>query len=105
MMSNLNKLIKQHLMVIAYFSTPSCGVCIALRPKIEKLLHDRFPKIHFEYIDATTKPATAAENNVFAAPVIIVFADGKESIRKSRNLSIEEFSKELERIYTLLFNL
>jgi len=46
----------------------------------------------------------AGQHRVFAAPTILVFFDGRETIRKSRNIGIDELRREIERPYSMIFS-
>jgi hypothetical protein len=48
-------------------------------------------------------PEVAAQNRVFAAPTIVVFFAGRETIRKSRAFGIDELKAEISRPYSLMF--
>ena len=61
-------------------------------------------KIQQIYISADDYKQTAIEFGVFAVPTIIVYFDGKEFERKSRNFSVGGFIEELQRPYGLFFN-
>ena len=97
------KVIKENLGVVFYFSTPECNVCKILKPKLIELIEESFPKLEFFYIDCSLAVELASQKSVFAVPTILVYFDGKEFIRKSRNLSLAEFEKEISRPYTMLF--
>ena len=86
-----------------YYSTPECNVCKVLKPKFKEMLSDKFPKISFAYVDVSDAKELAAQNSVFTVPTIVFFFDGKESLRKSRNINLIELKKELERPYSFLF--
>ena len=90
--------------LLAYFSTETCNVCKVLKPKVAELIQSEFPKIKLVYIKSDILPEVAAQNQVFAAPTILVFFDGKEYIRKSRNIGISELHKELDRPYSMMFS-
>ena len=45
----------------------------------------------------------SAHFNVFAEPTVIVFFDGKETIRKSRNFGLQELEDAIKRPYQLIF--
>ncbi len=92
-----------NLGVLFYFSTLSCSVGEALEPKVIDLLSKQYPKIVFYFVDMNTFPEISAKNNVFVEPTILVFFDGKETIRKSRIISIPDLSKSILRIYELAF--
>lgn len=89
--------------VLCYFSTLSCVVGEALEPKVINLLKNDFPKIPFYFIDINATPKIAAKNSVFVEPTILVFFEGKETIRMSRNISLFELNKAISRIYKLVF--
>jgi thioredoxin 1 len=86
-----------------YFSHQQCNVCKVLKPKIAELIKADFPKIGLFYCDTVNSPELAAQNSVFAVPTLLVYFGGRETIRKSRNLGIEELKMELERPYGLIF--
>lgn len=90
--------------LLAYFSTETCNVCKVLKPKVAELIQSEFPKIKLVYIKSDILPEVAAQNQVFAAPTILVFFDGKEYIRKSRNIGISELHKEIDRPYSMMFS-
>ena len=96
-------ILKNNLGVLFYFSTISCSVGEALEPKVIDLLAREYPKIPFYFIDMNASPEVSAKNSVFVEPTILVFFDGKETIRKSRIISILELSNSISRIYKLVF--
>jgi thioredoxin-like negative regulator of GroEL len=90
--------------VLFYFSHEKCNVCKVLKPKIHDLLKARFPKIEMIYCDTVLYPEIAGQNSIFTVPTILVFFDGKEFLRKSRNISIDELGNELNRPYSIFFD-
>ncbi len=82
-------------MLVAYFSTPQCNVCKVLRPKVEEMLQD-YPGVEFLYVDSASYPDVAGQHLVFAAPTIILFMDGREMRRYSRNLALHDLERDLE---------
>ncbi len=90
--------------LLGYFSTEACNVCKVLKPKVEELIQAEFPKIKLVYIKSDLYPEIAAQNQVFAAPTILVFFEGREYIRKSRNIGIGELRREIERPYSMIFS-
>ncbi|MDA3953297.1 MAG: thioredoxin family protein [Bacteroidales bacterium] len=99
----LNYSIENKPASLIYFSHEKCNVCKVLKPKIQNLLQVDFPKIEMFYCDTVVNPEIAAQNSIFTVPTILVFFDGKEFLRKSRNIGIEELRKDIERPYNLLF--
>lgn len=88
---------------VFYFSTPDCNVCKVLKPKIISLLENKFPLMKFAYINLADAKELAAEYNVFTVPTILFYLDGKEYIRKSRNVNLYDLEHELDRLYNLYF--
>jgi thioredoxin-like negative regulator of GroEL len=99
-----NKTIENTPGLLVYFSHEKCNVCKVLKPKIAELLQKNFPKIKMYYSDTVINPEIAAQNSIFTVPTILVFFEGKEFLRKSRNIGIEELRKEIERPYHLMFD-
>jgi len=100
----LNAIINEEPAVLVYFKNNQCAPCIALRPKVQELIKADFPKLRLEIVDSMENPELAGQFNVFANPTLIVFFAGKESIRKSKYVSISELTGEIERLYTLMFD-
>ncbi|MCB0731807.1 MAG: thioredoxin family protein [Ignavibacteriae bacterium] len=100
---NFEKFVKDKEASLIYFSTPQCNVCKVLKPKIIELINTDYPKIKMGYVNCEQVKDVAAQNRIFTVPTIIVYLDGKEFIRKSRNINMAEFSNELERPYSLYF--
>ena len=90
--------------VLAYFSTTECNVCKVLKPKVMELVLSEFFQISLVYVETNLQPEVAAQNRIFAVPTLLVFFDGKEYIRKSRNFGLDELRKELLRPYRLMFS-
>ncbi len=88
---------------VTYFSTPTCNVCKVLKPKLKELLAEHFPEMKFAYVNTVKAMEMAAQNQVFAVPTILFHLDGKEFIRKSRNVNLNVLAEELERPYEMMF--
>jgi len=98
----VESLVAEHPIVAFYFSGPDCGVCRDLLPKLEVALAADYPKIPLIGVDASLYPAVAAQLQIFTVPTLLIFVDGKESIRRSRNFSPNEVVTALARPYALL---
>ena len=98
------KLKEEEPALLAYFSTEICKVCKVLKPKVAELIQSEFPKIKLIYIKSDILPEVAAQNQIFTAPTILVFFEGREYIRKSRNIGIGELQGEIERPYSMMFS-
>nr|WP_256368435.1 thioredoxin family protein [Lutibacter sp. B1] len=102
-MEELEIILSSQKAVLLYFSTTSCNVGEALEPKIIALINSSFPKISFYSIDINFSPDIAAKFSAFVEPTILVFFEGKETIRKSRNISVFELQETIQRLYNLIF--
>lgn len=101
--TELEQLVSENRMTLLYFGSDSCGVCQALKPKIEDLLLG-YPKIASGRIDTAKSLELAAKHSVFTIPVVLIFAEGKEVIREARHISLRELTAKIERYYDLVFN-
>lgn len=104
--SNLDSaenLIKNGTMTLLYISRPDCGVCTAIRPKVEEML-ERYPEIESGYIDLDQVTEAAGRFMVFTIPAIIVYAEAKEVVREARYISIDELEEKIARPYGFLFS-
>lgn len=97
-------LVHEEAAVLAYFSHDQCNVCKVLKPKVEELLCEKFPKIKAIYCNTQTAPEIAATQSVFAVPTLIVWFEGKETYRFSRNVGLQELEQALMRPYSLYFD-
>ena len=85
--------------LLCYFSTPSCQVCKVLKPKVLELVSEEFPEMKTAWIDIERSPLIAGQNSIFTAPTLLVYFNGKETVRKIRNFGIEELESGIRRVY------
>lgn len=97
------ELIKNEIAVMVYFNTQSCSVGEAFFPKVQELLKHKFSKIKLVEVDINNTPEISANYSAFVEPTILVFFDGKETIRKSRNIGLIELEDAIKRPYQLIF--
>lgn len=94
--------IKESLAVMVYFSAPTCNVCYALKPKLIDALDKNFKEFKVESVDISMEEDIAPHFGVFTAPTVLIFLDGKEFLRKSRNMSVDEVIREIKRPYDIM---
>jgi len=87
---------------LLYFQSPACGVCHALRPKLEQMLAEDFPQLVVELVDIQLEKEKAASHQVFVTPVLILQVQDKEHERFVRAFSVGEVKHKLERIHRLM---
>jgi thioredoxin-like negative regulator of GroEL len=99
----LENIKEKNSMAIVYFGSKMCGVCTALKPKIEEMLKS-YPNIKSVQVDADISPEMAAANNIFTIPGILLFIDGKEAIREARFISVPDIENKISRYYEMYFD-
>lgn len=99
---DIEQKINENLAVMVYFSAPTCNVCHVLKPKLLEAIDSNFDKFEIESIDISANQEVAAHYGIFTIPTVLVFLDGKEFLRKSRNMSIDEVVKEIKRPYDIM---
>jgi len=99
----IEEIIKNNLMVLAYFGSQDCGVCRDMKPKVNEILN-KYPEIKSIYIDMEKSSKTGIEYGLFTIPAIILFVEGKEFIREVRHISIQDIDEKISRLYNLVFN-
>ena len=100
----LQKLIADETIAIIYFSNDACNVCKVLKPRIAELTAMQFPKAAFVYVDVEKSPVISGQYRVFAIPTIDIYVEGKEHARFSRNVTLFEFERTLDKPYEILFS-
>lgn len=100
----IDNIIENNPAVMLYFSAPTCGVCHALKPKLMSAIESNFSLFKIESIDISENEVVAPHFNVYAIPTVIIFLDGKEFLRKSRNMSVDGFIEEIRRPYEIMLS-
>jgi thiol-disulfide isomerase/thioredoxin len=99
----LRDAIKNSPIVLVYFSAPYCNVCKVLKPKIIELFF-KYQEVKTIYVDLEQLKEASGEYSVFSLPTILVFIEGKEYLRESRNISLYEFEEKVQRYYSLFYS-
>ncbi|HUH43097.1 MAG TPA: thioredoxin family protein [Sulfurimonas sp.] len=100
----INKIIKENLAVMLYFSAPTCNVCHALKPKLLEAIDENFKEFKIVSVDISIEQEIAANFSVFTIPTVLIFLDAKEFLRKSRHMSVDEVIKEIKRPYNVMIS-
>lgn len=88
---------------LIYLSRPACGVCTAIKPKVEEILN-KYPHMTGAYVNMDLIPQSAGEFSIFTIPGILVYIDGRETIRQARYISIKDLTSQIDRFYSMLFS-
>ena len=100
----LEALIENETIAVIYYSNETCSVCKTLKPKIQELLSESYPKVKLIYVDLEKNPIISGQYRVFSIPTIDIFIEGKEQARLSRNDGLSDFRHAIQRPYDMLFN-
>jgi len=93
---DLKQAISANELFLLYASSEGCNVCTALLPKIEEMLTN-YLEIKSAFVEIGEVPQVAGELSIFTIPAIILFIQGKESIREARFVDVELLNQKIKR--------
>lgn len=99
-LTKMEEIINNETFAFFYITQPNCSVCHGLQPQIEQIM-EKFPKIKTYHIDALAVPEISGQYSLFSAPVLLLYVDGKETIREARFVQTEKLTQNLEKITNL----
>ncbi|MBN2659407.1 MAG: thioredoxin family protein [Spirochaetales bacterium] len=102
-LQEVKEFINSGRMRIVYLSRPSCGVCTVIKMKVLDII-GKYPELEGTYVNMDIIPESAGEFSIFTIPGIILYIDGKESIREARYVSIEELEGKIDRFYNMIYS-
>jgi len=80
-----------HQMMLLYFKGSQCSACLALLPKVEKLI-EQYPEIEMR-----------SHFGVYSVPATILFIEGKEYIKEAGIFSIHTLNEKINRLYEMIY--
>ena len=101
-LDTIEQTLHSELAVALYFSAPTCNVCHALKPKLLAAFETSLPELQVISVDISETPEIASHFNVFAIPTLLIYLDGKEFLRKSRHMSVDQVVEEIKRPYDIM---
>lgn len=90
-------------MEVIYITRTGCGVCSAIRPRVQALT-TKYKLCQLREINLDEEPEAAGRHEVFSLPAVLVFVDGQEAIREARFFDMETLEHQLDRLYFLRFS-
>ena len=101
--TGLKNILKDNKGAVIYFYNTTCSSCTVLRPKVRSMVNQSFPGIIFHEINVEEHPELTANASVYAAPTIVVYFEGKETLRESRYISVSQLEGKIDRYYKMIF--
>ena len=95
------ELLKSTQAVLLLFGGLQCGVCQAIKPKLECLMEQQYPEVALVYVDCAKSPDICAQHGVFSLPVVQLYIEGRLYVEHSRSFSLVKLGDEIDRIYRL----
>lgn len=89
---------------VLLFTGPNCGVCDTIRPRLEDLLRDRFPRMKMQTIQCDAEPEKAATWDVREIPTVVICFEGAEIARFVRYFSLGQISESIRRPYEIFYD-
>ncbi|MGV8907025.1 MAG: thioredoxin family protein [Acetobacterium sp.] len=98
----MNELRNKNNLLLVYFSDNTCSVCRDIIPKIDKMI-DNYPGIKAIKVDMQKLPKLSASYGVFSSPVVMLYIQGKETIREAGIISLISLEEKISRYYELFY--
>lgn len=100
----LKRAIAGHDAVVVLYGGAHCGVCMALKPKLDRALSEQYPDIRAYDVDCGRYPAVAAQAGVFSLPVVRIYLAGQLCLERAKVFSVSQLMTDLSRPYALMRN-
>ena len=78
-----------------------CGVCQAIRPRLEALMAEHFAAVTLAYVDCADAPALCAQQGVFSLPVLRFYVHGQLALEYARSFSLQQVLGDVQRVLAL----
>lgn len=101
---DINAVIQQEDAVLVLFGGAHCNVCQVIKPKIESMLAERFPKVKLVYVDCEASTDLCAQEGVFSLPVVRVYFGGQKVGEWVRTFSLGQLEQAMSRPYGMMFD-
>lgn len=100
-LEEIKEIIETNEMVLAYFTSTDCNMCKDLFPKVEAMLNN-FVNVTGLRGEVDQTLTIMGAYNVLTVPTMILFVQGKETLRMSRQINLQEFNQTIQRYDQLL---
>ena len=87
--------------LLVLYGGAHCGVCQAIRPRIEAQMAERFGTVALAYVDCAAAPAVCAQQGVFTLPVLRLYVQGQLTLEYARSFSLQQVWGDIARVLAL----
>ncbi len=87
--------------LLVLYGGAHCGVCQAIRPRIQALMAEHFGGVPLAYVDCATAPAVCAQQGVFSLPVLRFYVQGQLALEYARSFSLQQMRGDIGRVLAL----
>ena len=87
--------------LLVLYGGAHCGVCQAIRPRLEALVAQHFAAVALAYVDCAQAPALCAQQGVFSLPVLRLYVQGQLALEYARSFSLQQVLGDIERVLAL----
>jgi thioredoxin-like negative regulator of GroEL len=101
--AEFEKLRSENPAFLLYFYGEHCGVCRHLFTKVQALIASEFPRVQLIRIDAASSRTLAGQLRMLSVPGLLLFMDGRETVRANGLIAMETLRAQIRRPYDLLF--
>lgn len=93
-----------HPALLVLYGGRACGVCQAIKPRLDAMLAAEFPHMEARYADCQDEAAAlCAQRRVFSLPVVELWFEGQRFATFARVFSLGEVRRAIQRPYAALF--
>lgn len=92
-LTETQNLIQNQSLALLYFSANQCGVCHAMKPRVQAVTEKL--GVPFFELNASELPEVASAYHIMTIPAVILFANGQEYHRQARFINVVELEDEL----------
>ena len=97
----LQKILRTHQIVVVQFGSECCAPCKSLQNKI-MTWNQEHPSVCHAYVSVDDLKQLSAQMEVFTVPTILVYVEGRLTIRQSGYFSLEQILEQTERYEGML---
>lgn len=90
--------------LLILFGGQECNVCHAIKPKLEEMFSEHFPKVEMVYVDCHKTTHICSQQSIFTLPIVQVYFGGQKFIEEIRSFSLSKLQNDCQRPYELMFS-